>query len=120
MTLESHNSELTGLSFSENGYFLATSAAKDNSVNIVDLRKSKILKKINLEDKYEVKSVKFDYSGSYLGVSGTSLILYNVKTGDIFKEFKEHTDLVTDLAFGKDCEYIASSSLDRDLKIYSH
>lgn len=97
---------------------MATSATKDNSVNIVDLRKSKIIKKINLKDKYEVKSVKFDHSGSYLGISGTSLILYNVKTGDVFKEFNEHTDLVTDMAFGRDCEYIASTSLDRDLKIY--
>lgn len=118
-TLEIHQTELTGLCFSENGYYLATSAAKDSCIKIVDLRKSEIVKKIQLPEKtFEVRSVKFDYSGNYLGIVGSGLHICNLKTNNIFASFNEHTDIVTDVGFGVDCEYIVTTSLDRNLKVY--
>jgi pre-mRNA-processing factor 19 len=120
LTLECHNTEISGLSFSENGYYLATSAMKDNVVKIVDLRKSEVVRKIELPEKhYEVRSVKFDHSGSYLGIAGSSVHLYGVKSNSLFAQFNEHTDLVTDFAFGQDCHNFATTSLDRNLKIFS-
>jgi pre-mRNA-processing factor 19 len=118
-TLEIYNTEINGLSFSENGYYLATCATRDNCVKIVDLRKSEIVRKIEMpENNYEVKSVKFDHSGTYLGIVGSSVNMYQVKNNQLFCQFQDHTDLVTDIGFGKDCEYIVTSSLDRNLNLY--
>jgi pre-mRNA-processing factor 19 len=119
-SIEAHANEISGLSFSENGYYLATSAIKDNSFNIIDLRKSQILKKIELPNNYEIRSVKFDHSGSYLGIGGSRLHLYHVKTGNLFAEYNEHTDIITDFKFSKNCNYFATSSLDRNLKIFTN
>ncbi len=119
-TIEAHTTEISGLSFSENGYYLASSAIKDNTVKIIDLRKSEIVKTVELPEKHhEIRSVKFDHSGSYLGIVGSNIQLYNVKSGNLFMEFNEHTDLVTDIAFGNNCDYFATTSLDRNLKIFS-
>ena len=117
--MEAFSTEISGISFSENGYYLATSAIKDNFVKIIDLRKSEVVRKIEMPEKhYDVRSVKFDHSGSYLGIVGSSVHLYNVKSNQIITEYKEHTDIVTDIGFGRDCEYIVTSSLDRNLKLF--
>ena len=51
-TIEAHTTEISGLSFSENGYYLASSAIKDNTVKIIDLRKSEIVKTVELPEKH--------------------------------------------------------------------
>ena len=57
------------MSFSENGYYLAT-AADDGVIKLWDLRKLKNFKTIELESGYQVKDVSFDRSGTYLAVAG--------------------------------------------------
>jgi pre-mRNA-processing factor 19 len=54
------------------GYYLATSA-DDSVVKLWDLRKLKNFKTISMEDGYEVKSLCFDQSGTYLAVAGTDV-----------------------------------------------
>ena len=54
------------------GYYLATSA-DDSVVKLWDLRKLKNFKNITLDDRYEVKSLCFDQSGTYLAVAGTDV-----------------------------------------------
>ena len=54
------------------GYYLAT-AAEDAVVKLWDLRKLKNFKTIQLDDKYEVHSLCFDQSGTYLAVAGTDV-----------------------------------------------
>lgn len=54
------------------GYYLAT-AAEDSVVKLWDLRKLKNFKTIQLDDRFEVKSLAFDYSGAYLAVAGTDV-----------------------------------------------
>merc|ERR1712203_1195880 len=53
---EGHKGQMGTLSFSENGYYLAT-AADDACVKLWDLRKLKNFRTIELEDKYEVKDL---------------------------------------------------------------
>ena len=48
-----HSGQISALSFSENGYYLAT-AADDSCVKLWDLRKLKNFKTLQLEDGYEV------------------------------------------------------------------
>ena len=67
-----HTGPITAISFSENGYYLATAAA-DASVKLWDLRKLKNFKSIALDQDYEIKDVCFDQSGTYLAVAGTDV-----------------------------------------------
>lgn len=69
---------VTGISFSENGYFLATAAG--DSVKLWDLRKLKNIKTIvPYENGAPVTSVRFDNSGQYLAVGGMDARIYGVK-----------------------------------------
>ena len=67
-----HSGSITALSFSENGYYLAT-AADDSCVKLWDLRKLKNFRTIQLDEGYEVKDLEFDQSGTYLAVAGTDV-----------------------------------------------
>jgi pre-mRNA-processing factor 19 len=73
--VEGHTAAVTGLSFSENGYYLATCAA--DGVKLWDLRKLKNFKSIE----GAAASVAFDFSGHYLAVGGAGATVYNVKVG---------------------------------------
>lgn len=67
-----HSGSITAISFSENGYYLAT-AAGDCCVRLWDLRKLKNFKTLPLENGYEIKDLSFDQSGTYLAVAGTDV-----------------------------------------------
>lgn len=70
--LSGHSGPITAISFSENGYYLAT-AAEDCCVRLWDLRKLKTVKTLPLEEGYEIKDLCFDQSGTYLAVAGTDV-----------------------------------------------
>lgn len=116
-TFEGHSQGICSISFSENGYYLASASPKENVVKVWDLRKPKIFKTIEINN--EIRSIKFDKSGSYLGVVGANLKLFNMKTWNLFAEFNDHSDIITDVDFARDCRYIATTSMDRNMKIYS-
>lgn len=67
-----HSGPITAISFSENGYYLAT-AADDACIKLWDLRKLKNFKTLQLDDGYEIKDLCFDQSGTYLAVAGTDI-----------------------------------------------
>jgi len=113
-----HSGPITDISFSENGYYLATSA-DDSVVKLWDLRKLKNFKTITLEDRFEVKTLSFDQSGTYLAVGGSEIQIYLVKQWELLKSFAEHSDVTTGVKFGKHASFIASVGLDRHLKFYS-
>ncbi|XP_076808740.1 pre-mRNA-processing factor 19-like [Clavelina lepadiformis] len=112
-----HSGPITDIAFSENGYYLAT-AAEDSTVKLWDLRKLKNFKTLTMEDRYEVKSLTFDQSGTYLAVAGTDIRVYLCKQWQELKTFTEHTGVATGVCFGKNARFIASSSMDRSLKFY--
>ncbi|KAG8505715.1 Pre-mRNA-processing factor 19, partial [Galemys pyrenaicus] len=73
-----HSGPITSIAFSENGYYLAT-AADDSSVKLWDLRKLKNFKTLQLDSNFEVKSLIFDQSGTYLALGGTDVQIYICK-----------------------------------------
>lgn len=113
-----HSGAISAMSFSENGFYLATSA-EDSLVKLWDLRKLKNFKTITLDEGYQIKDLCFDQTGTYLAVSGTDVRVYISKQWEVIKTFADHTALSTGVRFAHNVSYIASSSLDRSLKIYS-
>lgn len=112
-----HSGAITTISFSENGYYLAT-AADDACVKLWDLRKIKNFKTLQLDEGYQIKDLCFDQSGTYLAVAGTDVRLYLCKQWQELKVFNDHTATATGVRFGKHAHYLASTSMDRTLKLY--
>lgn len=113
-----HTGPISALAFSENGYHVA-SAAEDSCIKLWDLRKLKNFKTIQLEEGYEVKDLSFDRSGSYLAVAGTDVRVFQCKQWNELLVMHDHTATATGVRFGDNARYIASTSMDRTLKIYS-
>ncbi|KAJ3085037.1 hypothetical protein HDU96_005617, partial [Phlyctochytrium bullatum] len=114
-TFEGHQGAINSIGFSENGYYLATSATGHAVVNIWDLRKLAIVHTIDLsEEGKSVQKVTFDPSAQYLGVAtGHSIRLYlNKKWTEIFKT-DIHSGDITDFKFGKNSRHIVSAGADR-------
>ena len=114
---ESHSGPISALSFSENGYYLAT-AADDACVRLWDLRKLRNFKTLTLDEGYEVRDLCFDNSGTYLAVAGTDVRVYLCKQWQDLKIFNDHTAMATGVRFGAHATYVASTSMDRTLKLY--
>jgi pre-mRNA-processing factor 19 len=116
-TLESHQSALTSLSFSENGYYLATASNADPTVNIFDLRKLSILSSWKLPSENTVSEVKFDTSAQFLSVAGTDLRVYANKSWDELLTFEDNAGVLTAARFGKLGNEIVLSGMDRTIRV---
>lgn len=127
VTFDGHTSAVNSLAFSENGYQLAT-GSQDGVVNLWDLRKLKSVVKINLNQASPatkkigpIHSVCFDPSGSFLAVAGANIqVLKEVGKTEwqVVKSFDDHKAAVTSVAFAPDSSYLASTSMDRSLKLF--
>ncbi|KAG6766265.1 hypothetical protein POTOM_030337 [Populus tomentosa] len=163
---EGHVGPVTAISFSENGYFLATAA--HDSVKLWDLRKLKNFRTLNLYDSdtptnsgvyyygyafpylyvlqfmasgcsnssydfvwyrpsppvFHYLTMEFDHSGSYLGIAGSDIRVYQV--GSVKADWNciktlpdlSGTGRATCLKFGPDANYIAVGSMDRNLRVF--
>ena len=120
-SFEGHTGAVNALSFSENGYHLA-SGGDDGFVRLWDLRKvgDKKLNFRNLEGGGgAVNDVSWDSSGTYLASAGVDLRVYIVKQWDMVAQWTEHTAAVTGCKWGAAAGFLASSSMDRSLKIFA-
>ncbi|KAL6548276.1 E3 ubiquitin-protein ligase prp19 [Orobanche gracilis] len=120
---DGHVGAVTEISFSENGYFLATAA--QDGVKLWDLRKL-----INFrtfapyDENTPTQSVEFDHSGSYLALGGSDIRVYQVagvkSDWNCIKTFPDlsGTGKATCVKFGPDAKYIAVGSMDRNLRIF--
>ncbi|GMF54353.1 unnamed protein product [Phytophthora fragariaefolia] len=127
VTFEGHAAPVTALSFSENGYHLA-SGSEDGVVKLWDLRKATSFYEIDLKkDQPQLKlgaihSINFDASGSHLAVASaqTVQVLKEVSKNhwEVVKTFTDHKAAVTGVQFAPDSSFLASTSMDRSLKIY--
>ncbi|CAI5733526.1 unnamed protein product [Hyaloperonospora brassicae] len=128
VTLTGHAAPVAALCFSENGYYLA-SGSDDGVVKFWDLRKATSFLELDLKqmgpDTLELGSIhalSFDASGSHLAVASaqTVQVLKEVsKNGwEVVKSFSEHKAAVTGVQFAPDSTFLASTSMDRSLKLY--
>ncbi|ONK70833.1 uncharacterized protein A4U43_C04F2000 [Asparagus officinalis] len=120
---DGHSGIVTAMSFSENGYYLATAAL--DGVRLWDLRKLKNFRSFAPYDPdTPTNSVEFDFSGSYLAMAGSDIRVYqvaNVKAEwNLLKTFPDlsGTGKVTSVKFGGDAKYLAVGSMDRNLRIF--
>ena len=72
VSFEGHQAEIVDLSFSENGFYLA-SVANDQTVKLWDLRKCVCFETMSLLNDFQASSIEFDFSGSYLAVAGKEI-----------------------------------------------
>ncbi|CAI5493743.1 unnamed protein product [Closterium sp. Naga37s-1] len=120
---EGHSGPITAISFSENGYFLATAAS--DGVKLWDLRKLKNFRTFApFEATTPTNSVRFDFSGSYLAMAGSDVRVIQVGTvKQEWNSIKTIPDLsgtgkVTCAEFGPDASYVAVAAMDRNLRIF--
>nr|CAB3467377.1 unnamed protein product [Digitaria exilis]CAB3469895.1 unnamed protein product [Digitaria exilis] len=116
-----HVGPVTAMSFSENGYLLATAA--HDGVRLWDVRKLTNLRTISPYDSgTATNTVEFDPSGSYLGIGGSDARIYKAHEAEwnIVKTLPDLSGMgkVTSLKFGAGAEYIAVGSMDCNLRIF--
>ncbi|WVQ85386.1 hypothetical protein IAT38_007551 [Cryptococcus sp. DSM 104549] len=117
-SLASHDSDVTTLSFSENGYFLATaSSVGAPNVKIFDLRKLDVVSSWSLPSENTISEVRFDPSAQFLSVAGTDLRVYQNKTWEELLKFEENANVLTGARFGKLGSQIVLGGMDRTLRV---
>ncbi|XP_009411388.2 pre-mRNA-processing factor 19 [Musa acuminata AAA Group] len=120
---DGHVGSVTAMSFSENGYFLATAAM--DGVKLWDLRKLRNFRSFAPYDpETPTNYVEFDSSGSYLAIAGSDVRVYQVANVKLeWNLIKILPDLsgtgkVSCVKFGADAKYVAVGSMDRNLRIF--
>jgi len=115
-TFQGHKEAITDLRFSENGYYLAT-AALDNQLKLWDLRGPKNIHSLKLD--VPVKKLEYDYSGKYLAAAtGNEIRIFSGKHLEHLVTLDGHNGEVTDIKFGNDALFLASTSIDRTLRFW--
>jgi len=115
-TFEGHTGKVTSLSFSENGYYLASTAG--HTVKLWDLRKLKNIHSIDIPDAGNLNAVTWDYSGTYLAVAGEDIRVLTGKALNHIATLKGHSKAATDVKWGSAAQFLASTSMDRSLKLW--
>merc|ERR1712139_18866 len=99
-TLTGHEGDISALSFSENGYYLA-SASRDGTAKLWDLRKPIMIQSLTICEGAAANAVRFDSTGQYLAVGGSSVQVYNFVTKSSLgatTELKDHDAAVMGVA----------------------
>ena len=113
--MEGHVGAVTSLSFSENGYYMATAAG--DGVKLWDLRKLKNFKSLDAAD---AQGVAFDHSGHYLAVvGGSEARVYNVKSEWETVKVWETPKPAHAVAFAPDAKAVYVGCADHNLRVYA-
>eukprot|EP00758_Cryptobia_borreli_P012226 Tbor_TRINITY_DN5727_c1_g3::TRINITY_DN5727_c1_g3_i3::g.19898::m.19898/K10599/PRPF19, PRP19; pre-mRNA-processing factor 19 len=114
---------ITGLSFNNNGYNFAASTSS-GVVRLYDFRKidepmSDIMSlSASKSNPSSANQVSFSPNGSYLAVASDVVRIWDWKANAEIVSFTGHTGAVTDVRWGDNASWLASTSLDKSLKIY--
>jgi pre-mRNA-processing factor 19 len=126
VTLPAHGgAKISSLNFSENGYYLATSAS--DGIKVWDLRKvSKQGANAVAAKHYEgasARDARFDFSGQYLvGAFGNLVRVWQAKTWNdvaVYDSAPADTADIVSVAWGHDAKFLVSASLDGSLKLWA-
>jgi len=114
-SFEGHTGKIVDITFSENGFYLATAA--EDSIKLWDLRKLTNFFTIPIEG--SISAVSFDFSGNYLAVAGSQISIYSAgKAFTPVHVYGDHAAPVTDVKFGHNASFFASTSMDRSIKVF--
>ena len=61
-----------------------------------------------------------DLSGVYLAAGSDDVKIYKQKKWDLLATYDGHAKPVTAVAFGPDAQWVATASLDRNLRFFGH
>jgi WD40 repeat protein len=111
-------SSVTGLAYSSNGEYLATSDTKGD----IQIWNADTLEKISLcqGHRHCTFSVNFSSDGQYLvsGGDDSEVKLWDVVTGECLYTYTGHSLLISSVTFSPDSRTIASSSLDGTIRLW--
>ncbi|CAI5742001.1 unnamed protein product [Peronospora destructor] len=127
VTFEGHEAPVLALAFSENGYHLA-SGSEDGVLKLWDLRKATSFYELDLNKEEPtlklgaINAISFDASGSYLAVASARSVQVLAEASknrwEVVKSLSDHKAAVTGIQFAQNSSFLASTSMDRSLKIY--
>jgi len=112
---QAHPGGISSLCFSENGFYFVTGGS--DSLKLWDLRKLADPRVYNFESNFNLSSLSIDYSGKYLATAGNEIRLFKTKTLEPIVALTNHSQTVTDVKWGRG-DFLASTSLDRSLRIF--
>ncbi|POY73405.1 hypothetical protein BMF94_3743 [Rhodotorula taiwanensis] len=110
---------VTSLSFSENGYTLASSAQGSQQVKIWDLRKLSNSANIDLDEGVSVSVVAFDPSAQFLAVVGSDARVYAYKSWELLAKSDDNAAELTSTAWGSNAHELLVAGLDRTVRVLS-
>lgn len=132
-TLRGHTYNISSLSYSPNGKFLA-SASLDKTVKIWNTESGEVLqtlepgdfmrmvrgKLVNDEIKVPVMAVVFSPDGKRVATAGADRLvtIWDVETGKIIEKMQGHIMTITDVDFSPDGKKVVSASLDQTIRIW--
>lgn len=116
---ESSKHSITSLSFSENGYYLASGNA--SAVDIWDLRKLIKAGSIPVEGDGKIPiTVQFDPSAQFLAVVGADVKIYANKTWQmLWSDDSSNTAEVSDVKWDWSSGHLITAGLDRTVRTFS-
>lgn len=116
---ESSNQPITSLSFSENGYYLAS--GKASLVDVWDLRKLTKAGSIPVEGDGKIPvTVRFDPSAQFLAVVGPDVRIYANKTWQLlWSDDSSNTAEVSDVKWDWSSGHLITAGLDRTVRTFS-
>lgn len=115
-TVGGHVGGVRSIRCSENGFYLVSAAA--DLVKLWDLRTCKAVAETAV-DGGDIAALDIAYSGKYVAVAGKKISLFTTADLQLVRELGDHTQQATDLQWSRDGSFLASVSLDRNLKFFS-
>ena len=112
---------VNSLSFSENGYHMASCSEMDSIVKIWDIRKNKVIKMIELPEGRFVNKISYDYSSNYLTIAGNHTGICNIKTMDYLSDsLSQHNSICTSINFYDQSDrHLITTGVEGDVKIHA-
>jgi len=121
-SFDGHSGSISSLSFSENGYHMASAA--DDGIKVWDLRKLKNIKSLapwgEGPKTAPATAVSFDYSGLFLAVGGADARVYGVKQDwEMVKSFDALPKKgVGALAWSNNARQLIVGATDHNLRVF--